>query len=529
MRSGSKWLFGAILMMSRAASGYLVANTPSLADVEKEAAVVVKATAVHDAAVADPHFPPLMGFEVRETTLKVVSVLKGPALTEFRFRHYAQKKDGPVAGYSPLTYDLLPGRSYVVFAKKEKEGVYQPLWDRHFDKDQGLYLAADARPPTAKGAVEVVLQELLALAKSEVASDAVYAIRELDSMSGNRTHSLHDFDRGVAIQAIAARLDAKSPEISAAAISALGLDSPYVDDNQAQFWLAGKPGSEIQGVAALTPSGKNPLADANRAALLKVANGDGAAPVRALAIRALGRGVPSAAFPDQATWLKDPDPLVRQAAVTVLADVPGEASNRAIAAASKDAAAPVRVGAARAIGFGQIKSLLPTLGQLLSDPDRQVRMAAGLSLMSFDIENSRAVLTAHLDSDFRAIFVNALARKEPKPFLPDLGEVVEKQLSPQDFWGGRVVAADAWDILFKYVKAQPASDLKSGRLDSTLNALESMRWFSSSEPRALYALYLARGLPERARRFRATGKNLEGLDMNTYFDMADKDPALYLE
>ena len=119
--------------------------------------------------------------------------------------------------------------------------------------------------------------------------------------------------------------------------------------------------------------------------------------------------------------------------------------------------------------------------------------------------------------------------RQPKPYLAQLGAIIEKQLEPKDFWGGRIPAADAWDILFKYARTQPAKDLQSGKLDATLDSLEKQRWFSSSEPRNLYALYLLRGLPDRAKRFRAECKKLVGFDMDYYFDMADKNPSTFVD
>ena len=69
----------------------------------------------------------------------------------------------------------------------------------------------------------------------------------------------------------------------------------------------------------------------------------------------------------------------------------------------------------------------------------------------------------------------------------------------------------------------------AGKLDRWLDALERMQWFSSSEPRALYALYLSRGLVARAQQFRdATRKSLP-YNIDYYFDMADRDPEKYVQ
>lgn len=395
--------------------------------------------------------------------------------------------------------------------------------------DEGVVLAADDKPHRGKSVTESVFDELARLARSQTPADATYGIHQLDAMSGGGRHKLHDFARPVALEVVAKRIGARNAAVATAAISAVGGESPYLEDTQTPYWLAGMGRGEIRGMAPLRPSGKNQAADEHRAALLAVANGTGLAQVRALAIRALGRGVPSAPIPDTTRWLADPEPLVRQSAVVLLADAPGAASTRTIGAAAADPAVEVRVGAARAIGFGQLQRLLPVLGRLVKDPAAPVRKAAALSLLAFDPGDAGAVLKANLDSDFRPLFVNALARRNPVPYVAALGEIIRKQLVPADFWGGRIPAADAWDILFRYVRTQPASDFRAGKLDATLDSLEKQRWFSSSEPRSLYALYLVRGLPERARKLRAACKRTVGFDMAYYLDMADKNPTAYVD
>jgi len=104
--------------------------------------------------------------------------------------------------------------------------------------------------------------------------------------------------------------------------------------------------------------------------------------------------------------------------------------------------------------------------------------------------------------------------------------VIEKQQQPSQWWGGAIPAGDSWHILFEYVKARPAAEL--GSLTSSLDALEHMKWFSSSQPRDLYALYLRRGLTARARRFREAMRKAAPFDMERDFDMADKSPQAYV-
>ena len=96
----------------------------------------------------------------------------------------------------------------------------------------------------------------------------------------------------------------------------------------------------------------------------------------------------------------------------------------------------MRQGAARAIGFAQAVALIPTLGTLIQDPVLKVRTAAALSLLSFSPDDAEVVMKANLASDYRSLFVNALARKDPAQYLVELAEVIEKDLlAAQDWWG----------------------------------------------------------------------------------------------
>jgi hypothetical protein len=114
------------------------------------------------------------------------------------------------------------------------------------------------------------------------------------------------------------------------------------------------------------------------------------------------------------------------------------------------------------------------------------------------------------------------------PYLSQLAEIIEKQLQPSEFWGGTIPAAESWRILFAYAKGRAPADVIAGKIDRSLDALERMRWGSSSEPRALYALYLVRGMKARAAKFRAATKKAVSYDLDYYFDMADKDPSTYV-
>jgi hypothetical protein len=59
--------------------------------------------------------------------------------------------------------------------------------------------------------------------------------------------------------------------------------------------------------------------------------------------------------------------------------------------------------------------------------------------------------------------------------------------------------------------------------------MEKMKWFGSSEPTALYALYVKAGLTARAKAFRDLMKKAVTYSMDELFDMADKTPDNYLQ
>lgn len=510
------------------ARAYPVGPAVPLEELAKTAELVCKATVAAERVVADAWFEKLPGFEVREAELRVISCVKGapggPGAQRIRFRHYAPASapGGMIGGYAPQSYQLAAGRSYLVFAAKGAGGTYRQLAKSHTIKaDQGVLLAADARPHRGKTVTEVAWAELLAQLASASIDDAVQAIAQLDELSGGRGTGLHDLERRAALDAIRPLVASKQAALAAAAIAVFGDDSPYFDERQAPFWLAGIGKGSIPGIGPRTPSA-TPAAAAAATELVAVADGPAPAELRAQAIRALGPLAPAARV---AAWGRDPELAVRCAAVLVSAAQP----ERKLIAAGATATAPeLRRAAALAIGFAQDAALVPALDALLKDAAPKVRSAAALSLLSLPLAQADRVMRQNLYSDFMALFVNALARRDPQPYLPQLAEVIERRRAPADWWGGTIPAGESWSILFAYVKGRPAAELAAGKLDRSLDALERMEWFSSSEPRDLYALYLRRGLTARAQRFRAAVKKTASFDMDYYFDMADKSPATYV-
>src|SRR5206468_1950878 len=141
-------------------------------------------------------------------------------------------------------------------------------------------------------------------------------------------------------------------------------------------------------------------------------------------------------------------------------------SRQRLTALARDTAHEVRVAVARATGFAQQAELAPVLAQLLHDPDTKVREAAAMSLLSFSPRQPGVapVFRAELDNtEFAPLFLIALAREHPADYLDQLAAAVEHKTEPKNFWGGQIPAFTAWEILFKYLRAQPAAAVRAGK------------------------------------------------------------------
>ena len=252
---------------------------------------------------------------------------------------------------------------------------------------------------------------------------------------------------------------------------------------------------------------------------------------RALAIRALGLVREPALRQAIDRWLGDPVPVVRASATVLLADYPGRATDQQLNVLAGDKESAVRACVALAIGFSQRSELADLLGRLLADKDAEVRRVASMSLLSFSPKNEAVerVMRANLQNvEFQPLFLNALARENAEPYLADLAKVVEQKTHPVNWMGGQIPALTAWEILFKYLQAQPAKTLRSGKLDRYLDALEQVGDYSSSEPRDVYAFYILGDMTDRAKKFRERTTKAASYDLDYFFKMMDQNPKYYI-
>lgn len=529
-------VFVLVCLLPLTALAYLVGPALSLEKLAANADLIVKAKVLSSGAIEDAALPPVQGFTTQATSLQVISVLKGSAGgPTVAFRHYASPPRGTQRSFSymPQYYDLSDGRCYIIFAAKtETPGVFQQLAKHHTgQEDQGVLLAADDKPITDKTMKAVYWSELTRLLHSADVADVTYAIGHLNILSGTDWDATPEFERKDVAEAIRPLLGSPNEKIATAAIQAIGSGNPFMRDDSVIYWLRAVGKGHIPGFSPGNLKFDNPAARLLWRDLARVADSAAPVPVRALAIRALGRSEAPELPALLDRWSSNTEPAIRQAAIVLMGDKPDENARKRIASAATDPSPLVRQGAAQAIGCAQAEALIPSLARLLKDADPAVRGAAAMSLLSLPIDASRDTLRANADSEYRVLFINALAAannaEDAAAYISALARTIEGNLQPARFWGGRIPAADSWDILFKYVQSRPAEDYRSGQLNPALDALEKAHWWSSSEPRDLYALYLQHGLTDRAKAFRAKCKKEITYDIDYYFKMVDEAPSNY--
>lgn len=177
------------------------------------------------------------------------------------------------------------------------------------------------------------------------------------------------------------------------------------------------------------------------------------------------------------------------------------------------------------------------LGKLLNDLDKSVAAAAALSLLSFSLDDSEVTLKANLkEPNFGPLFVNALAQRYGLTYADELCDIVQNNRQPENWWGGFVVWGDSWNVLFKAAQSATKAELSGKDFTKVLAALEAPAsgdpqaptYYSSSEPRDLYALYLQKDMPEHAKEFRAKAQKTIRYDIDYYFKQVDQNPGLYV-
>ena len=520
-------------------SAYPVGPAISLDEMFGQADLVCKAEVVSTKPVEDPWFEKVPSFQAVETRLKVIGLYKGqPKAKEIAFRHYAEDNKGGGFAYMPQHYKFEVGRTYILFAAKtDQEGTYRQLWKQHkSQEDQGVVLAASKEPHADESIKEVIWRELSGLLKSDKKEDVFYGLTHLNELSGGDYFELHDFEREKVLDAARRLITHRDGDVARVAIGVLGSRNPYMSHDFAPGWLASIGGGDIPGYGLWDPTKENLGGKLYWKQLAAVVDSDAPAQTRALAVRAMGRAHELAIGPAIKPWIDDKEPAVRQAAIVLLSDYAVQFEPELLKRLMADPEPLVRQGVAQAIGFGQFKEQASVLTALLADKDTRVARDAALSLLSLPLETSRPILEANIDHpQYQPLFVNALAAADPEPYLPRLIEIIKQKREPENWWGGRIPWGVSWDLLFKHAQAQTTAKLNGRDFDKVLEALEypasgdpkGPSYYSSAEPRDLYALYKQRGMAERAKKFRATCVKNITYDIDYFFKKVDERPETF--
>jgi hypothetical protein len=518
---------------------YPVGPAISLDELAGQADLICKVEVLGTKPVEDAWFDKVHGFAPHATEMKVIAVYQGKcAFERIFFHHYAPGGPERAPGYMPQSYEFEAGRSYVVFAKEgSSDRVYRQIWKNHrSQEDQGVVLAANKEPHAGESVKEVIWRELTGHLTSESGEDVHYGLSHLDALSGGGYEKLRDYDRREVLEELVPLLSHAKQEVVRAAISAIGSRNPYLSPDYAPFWLASIGEGNIHGFGTWDRSKVNQGGQIHWQKLVEVSGSPAPAETRSLAIKSLGRAEVPELLEHLEKWAKDAEPAVRQSAILLLADFPRQADRRLIEGAAGDAEAIVRAAAAQAIGFGQFQEQLPLLSKLIDDVDADAARFAAMSLLSFSVDASRAILERNVEHpEFAPLFVNALASRDPKPYLDKLGDIIRANRQPKNWWGGRIPWGVSWEILYRYAQQQPDETLKEAAFATVLDALEypasggekGPAYYSSSEPRDLYALYVQHGMTDRARAFRAACRKVLTYDIDYYFKMVDQNPAQY--
>lgn len=524
-----------LLVCTSIARGYAVGRPVELEKLTLDSDIVFKGTVVSSGPVQDESFKSYPAFSVFETQFEVISVLKGDKPgSALRFHHYDESPTKWGANFQPQYYHFQSNKTYIVFGKTtEQVGVYRQIWTYHTGKeDQGVVLCADDRLLFAPTVKETIWDELVVMLKSHSVSNVIYAIRQLDQMSGgeNEYSGTKDFNRKDVAAAVHGFMVDGDSGIACTAIPVVGSHNPYLSEESAPFWLATVGSAGLRGFGKMDPKMQNAGGELYWRDLVVIADSKTPAYTRALAIRALGLVREPSLHGAIDRWLIDKEPTVRASAILLLADSLDTNSIQEFVDLSSDTAPKVRACVAYAIGFAQQAEAIGVLEKLLADKDTTVRKAAAMSLLSFS-PKQEAVAQAFRqnldDVEFKPLFLNALAQENPELYLEGLANAVEEKIEPQNWWGGQIPAFAAWEILFKYLQAQPVDVVRSGKVDRYLDAMEKVGNYSSSEPCDIYAFYLQRGMKDRAKQYREMAKKAVHYDLDYYFKQVDRNPSAY--
>jgi hypothetical protein len=503
-----------------------------LEEMEQKADLVFKGQVISSMEITNSSFTVRLAVEA--TKFNVISVLKGPPVTNVVFEHYAgNSKYGGLSwsGPSPPTmHKFEVGQSYLVFAMRmdkpepyysppprasEIEGMFRQIADVPKSESDGVLKTLDRRPLRGVSVKEAYWLELNRLLNDSNLTNALYAVTVLDHMclkgeQYDEWFRSDDFKRSRVLGAMLPLI--KSPS-EVVAEHALGC---FETGTNAPALLA-------------------PFSDS----LLKVANHDRTAARRLAAIRALS-GLDGNLMTNSLIHLMgDQDENLRAGAVALLPRFPPALRDQFLRAKAEDSSPKVRAAVADTIGSGKFCDFIPVLEKLWNDTNN-VHTSAGNALLQFDLQPVASVLKAHLNApDFHEAYLCRLAEPDAGPWLTNLVEVLKArrevnwqraeasgiQETTNYFHALMALAGDdfkCWNIIYDYLTQLPKTEFQEGKLNWCLDVLEDAGNTGSREPVKLYKLYKIKGLTKRAATFRQENRKYSGFDVTLYFDQFDQ-------
>jgi hypothetical protein len=330
-----------------------------LEEMEREADLIFKGRVISSSAITNASFA--SWGKPHATQLEVISILKGSVHTNVVVLLHNTSGPGAWSGGTPPPhYAFEAGQSYLIFAEKtENSGVFRQLSPMLRSDTDGVTRTMDSRPVASLKVKEAHWFELNRLLASSVPTNVLYAIQQLNAMSGSCLGSwghTGDFKREAVLRVLLPLVGNANDTVAIPAIGCfqLGGNSGTLIPDQGGWAPILRGCSEVRPgcVAQVAP---------HAATLVAVASASSSIPRRVAAIATFsctGLPIVRESLPQ---WLRDPAEDARAQAVLLLPDFPGEFSESALRECAVDTSPKVRAAVADAIGNGKIKALLPAL------------------------------------------------------------------------------------------------------------------------------------------------------------------------
>lgn len=545
------------LLTAPVAQAYSTGPTKSLDELSRDADLVCKAKVIATAGSG----------RNCEARLQLITIFKGgPGTNQIKF--VFSGANGGEWDQTPKHVDLQLGRSYLLFARTNKAGGgYRQILEFHtFKDDNGAMHTLDDRRCMNVSFKEAHWLELNLLLTNSTPSDALYAIGQLNSMTGFCEHNYtncpshqaayrwrkppdHDWSWGRVAPVLVPQVRHTNDAIAIAAMKLCRRGGCLNTTNDFAPLLVEQAGAS-RSVARRTTAmsvlrGRPSTAFAT---LLPAWLTDASEEVRTAATFLLSSLPTSEAMPLVRQQVQDAAANVRDAAAQVAI---GTKMPEVLPVLAKDSSPTVRAAAAGSIATGKFKELIPELLALMNDPtgvtnklglhpndsgmlmnhSGPVRTAAAYALLGFPVEQVEAELKANLNDDyFKPAFLARLSATNPVAWMTELGDVVERRLQPVNWGqGGRsdpvFYSNPYWNCvthLWTALNAQPNADILAGKFDRYFQALENGGMSVAGELERIYGFYLGKGMLERAAKFKEASLKRHGSSFEQGFQRVER-------